>query len=1488
MSWFETFRRRRASKASDQMRWFRPQLERLESRCLMAITTLSIENELPFARVDEPVTSGVPIPQSSQLLNVSQLRVLDAANQPVPAQFRVLGRWGSGPDDTTRPIRWLEVHFAADVPASATATYQLDVGGSGNAPAALQATQLADAITVTTGPARFRIDRNNFDLFDTVWIDLDANTIFADEERIVLPNAENSLENGLFVRQGGTEFRSNREAPQSVVLEEAGPLRAVVRAEGFHSATNDDDLLRYVTRLTFYAGQSYVSVNHTIIEGRVQGSGNASGVENQQQTDIDQAGLRVNLQLTGNGNRVARTRGGTATIHQATLNVGAAAEVFQHRLTDVTQPMSYEVRQNGAPVPLETGQQATRAWQDLSDSKWGLAVGTRYFWQKNPQRLLAEQDGTVEIQFPSEPYTVYQAMGLGDEAVFYFHPASTSTAEMERVLEGFSKDRLLAVAPSPWMINSGAFGDLPAANLSEPFDTFEDFLTQSYTETIEYINGNHAYGLLNYLDMPVDNFNQPANPDVTDWGNSYYDPGTTWISQFARTGELTWLKDLAFPYARQFYTTAAYDTDDPTSYQSGIGGSHGAYHRDTWTSEYHYLESLWNYYYLTGDRRALERGLTAARTYATSALYTIDYDYGIGTLGPSSRIFAQKFNTMIEAWLATGDAALRTALDNQMQEFLQVRFEPEGFLVGGSEQQPDPYVTDQSWMNTHLVHAAVYKYFELTGNQQARDFLVTAPQRIAEFNRVNRYPAANDICTQNNQLFYNQISVNPDGAGGFTTSPFVIVDRSTDNCLYPGQILGLGTALARAGAVSGNNSLIAQARTLYEAALPQMPAGVWDKETSQTSLRVLAGLGIIAPPRNGPDQIGVRRGVHFFLDSNGNGQWNTYAGGDRQLAFGGVSDVPLSGDWDGNGFSEIGTYRGNQFYLDVNGNGVWNGAGPDALHTFLTAGVPVVGDWDGDGDDQIGVWQGGTYHLDLNSNGVWDGSAGGDLQYAFGLANDVPVAGDWNGDGTDEIGARRGNQFLLDANGDGISNVGDLQYAFGAVGDIPVAGDWDGDGDDDIGVLRSGTFFLDANGNGAWNGSAGGDLQQSFGNTGDRPVIGRWEPLTVATVVADTDRIGVRRTFTFFLDANGNGALNTAAGIDRRYQFGVSNDVGIAGDWNGDGFDEIGVYRGNQFYLDFNGNGVWDGVAGGDRLRTFRNVGDTPLVGDWDDDGDDDLGTWNGGLFYLDFNGNGVWGGAAAGDRRYAYGLTTDTPLAGDWNSDGADEIGVQRGNAFYLDANGNGLWNGSGAGGDRQATFGASGDKPVTGDWNGDGRDEIGVQRGNVFCLDRNGDGVWNASPGSDLQYTYGDAGDQPLHGKWRPVTSSSLLAADGPASSSSDAAPLTTDALTPILQQAIILWANSGLNSSQIQTLRSLQVGIVELPGAQLGASLGGTILIDRDAAGYGWNVDLESEIPASQSMDLLSVVLHELGHELGFHHDDDLEAMFETLAAGTRRLL
>jgi len=256
------------------------------------------------------------------------------------------------------------------------------------------------------------------------------------------------------------------------------------------------------------------------------------------------------------------------------------------------------------------------------------------------------------------------------------------------------------------------------------------------------------------------------------------------------------------------------------------------------------------------------------------------------------------------------------------------------------------------------------------------------------------------------------------------------------------------------------------------------------------------------------------------------------------------------------------------------------------------------------------------------------------------------------------------------------------------------------------------------------------------------------------TGTAIPDKIGVFRNSThlFYIDYNGNGVWN-GAGIDKQYDFGISGDIPVTGDWNADGRTEIGVFRPSThlFYLDYNGNGVWNGAIV-DRQYNFGISGDIPITGDWDNDGKYEIGVFRNSthLFYLDYNGNGAWNGGSV-DKQYSFGITGDIPVTGDWNSDGKTEIGVFRPSThlFYLDNNGNGVWNGAVT--DRQYNFGISGDIPVTGDWNADGGTEIGVFRNSthLFYLDYNGNGAWNGAS-VDRQYNFGIIGDKPITGKW------------------------------------------------------------------------------------------------------------------------------------------
>jgi DNA-binding beta-propeller fold protein YncE len=142
----------------------------------------------------------------------------------------------------------------------------------------------------------------------------------------------------------------------------------------------------------------------------------------------------------------------------------------------------------------------------------------------------------------------------------------------------------------------------------------------------------------------------------------------------------------------------------------------------------------------------------------------------------------------------------------------------------------------------------------------------------------------------------------------------------------------------------------------------------------------------------------------------------------------------------------------------------------------------------------------------------------------------------------------------------------------------------------------------------------------------------------------------------------------------------------------------------------------------------------------------DNIGVVRGKTWSVDYNGNGYWN---SGDKTANFGVGDgqDKPVTGDWNGNGKTNIGVVRGNKWYVDLNGNGYWDSS----DKSATFGVGDgqDKPVTGDWNGNGKTNIGVVRGNKWYVDYNGNGYWDSG---DKTATFGggDGKDIPVTGDW------------------------------------------------------------------------------------------------------------------------------------------
>ncbi len=120
-------------------------------------------------------------------------------------------------------------------------------------------------------------------------------------------------------------------------------------------------------------------------------------------------------------------------------------------------------------------------------------------------------------------------------------------------------------------------------------------------------------------------------------------------------------------------------------------------------------------------------------------------------------------------------------------------------------------------------------------------------------------------------------------------------------------------------------------------------------------------------------------------------------------------------------------------------------------------------------------------------------------------------------------------------------------------------------------------------------------------------------------------------------------------------------------------------------------------------------------------------------------------------------------------------------------------------------------------------------------------------------------------------------------------------------------LIKVNKPASGNSVYDLNAISVTFDALKGSAVGQTVGSTVTLDTNAAGYNWFIDTtpadNSEfLPTSNpnewvakegsaaygKMDMLSVLLHEYGHALGIEHSaDPHDYMGTTLTAGVRRL-
>lgn len=253
----------------------------------------------------------------------------------------------------------------------------------------------------------------------------------------------------------------------------------------------------------------------------------------------------------------------------------------------------------------------------------------------------------------------------------------------------------------------------------------------------------------------------------------------------------------------------------------------------------------------------------------------------------------------------------------------------------------------------------------------------------------------------------------------------------------------------------------------------------------------------------------------------------------------------------------------------------------------------------------------------------------------------------------------------------------------------------------------------------------------------DSPAANNAGPYTLTMKDVTVAAPATRRKFDFDRDGKANISLfrpSTASWYITRsqvlgsifppqfstVQFGLTTDVIVPEDYDGDGTTDIAVYR----------DGIWYWINSSDQSFNafpFGLPADIPQPADYDGDGRAELAVFRSGLWYTFNLSNGQ-------STAFQFGLAGDKPVAADYDADGRADYAVFRNGIWYLQGSTIGPYG---------SQWGLATDILVPADYDGDDRTDLAVFRDGTWYIQ----GVQPFSPRpASVQFQFGSPGDSPV----------------------------------------------------------------------------------------------------------------------------------------------
>ena len=550
---------------------------------------VTVRNPHPTAIDDWPITTGIPFPQG-ELGSTDQVRLM-ADDREVHVQIRLAARWPDG------SVKWLLATFQATVAAEGQREYRLEFGRQ------LRRTPVADGLAVDEGPSGVTVDTG------ALRFRIDPHGNLADLQRAsdrLLPSEATCHSRA--VDAAGAAY-STAAAEAQISVEEAGPLRAVVKVVSHLADSEGAKLMTIEKRVEAFRGAAFLRVHHTFVVDR-----------HDTFTDVKELSYRIPAATAGAKWRVLLESG------QA-LDLGG-------QLPSVRQRFDHEF------VTLAAGQETPVedriVGSIIADGDGGCAVAVRDFWQNYPKGFSLRDDGlSVDLcpafqaglydEFPFEKeghhlyyylldgqYRLKRGVSKTHELFLCFEPEERAAA----LCTVFQRP-LLATASPEWYCNSKVFYDVAPRN-PERFKLYEEAIDKNIQAYGERQERQRDFGMLNYGDW--------YGERGTNWGNIEYDTQHAFFLEYVRSGNpdafllghatelhnrdidtVQWSEDpheVGAVYVHQMCHVGNY-------YDKPVPGFLG-YPRGGYTVSHAWTEGHFDHYFLTGDRRSYETACAVA------------------------------------------------------------------------------------------------------------------------------------------------------------------------------------------------------------------------------------------------------------------------------------------------------------------------------------------------------------------------------------------------------------------------------------------------------------------------------------------------------------------------------------------------------------------------------------------------------------------------------------------------------------------------------------------------------------------------------------------------------------------------------------------------------------------------------------------------------------------------------------------------------------